>query len=76
MAHEDGFDLIGLTPWKKRRDKFQNNDNVNNNLDQVDCFAEMESPGLTGSPTSVKFIKKDETNAQSMKDMHMRMWWR
>jgi hypothetical protein len=66
--------MDGLVPWKKRRDKFQDSDNVSGMGDQVDCFDDMESPGLTGSPTEVKFIMKDETNAEAMKHLKLK-WW-
>lgn len=58
-----------LVPWKKRRDVHQDSDNVLGCGDQVEGFAEMEAPSLTGSPRSVKFIMKDETNAQAMKHL-------
>lgn len=66
--------LDGLVPWKKRMDSFQDNDHVSGMGDQVDTFDDMESPGLSGSPTEVKFIQKDETNAKAMNHMGFR-WW-
>jgi hypothetical protein len=59
--------MHSLVRWKRRRDRFQDSDNVSGMGDQVDCFEDMESPSLTGSPMSVKFIQKDETNAEAMK---------
>jgi hypothetical protein len=63
-----------LVKWKKRRDKFQDSDNVSGMGDQVDEFDEQGSVGLTGSPTEVKFIQKDETNAEAMKHLKLK-WW-
>ena len=62
-----------LVPWKKRRDKFQDSDNVSGMGDQIDSFEEREDPSLTGSPTEVKFIQKDETNAEAMR--HLKLKW-
>ena len=59
--------MESLVKWKRRRDLFQESDNVQSCGDQVDCFEDMESPSLTGSPMNVKFIQKDETNAEAMK---------
>ena len=67
--------LKGMVNWKHRRDNFQNSDNVKVNGDQIDCFEDVESPGLTGSPTEVKFIQKDETNADACRIMKIR-WWK
>jgi hypothetical protein len=66
--------MNSLVPWKKRRDRFQEGDNVSGCGDQVDQFDDMESPGLTGSLTTVKFIMKDETNAEAMKAFKSQ-WW-
>lgn len=67
--------MESLVSWKKRRDKFQDSDNFSGMGDQVNCFEDMESPSLTGSPKEVKFIQKDETNATAMKMMRMKSWW-
>jgi hypothetical protein len=69
------FRLQGLVSWKQRRDNFQNSDNVSGMGDQVDCFEDMESPSLTGSPIEVKFIMKDETNADAFKALKHKKWW-
>lgn len=67
--------MHSLVPWKKRRDKLQDNDNVSGCGDQVQDFDEQGYTSLTGSPKSVKFIMKDETNAESMTLMGIK-WWR
>ena len=65
-----------LVYWKKRRDKFQDSDNVTSMGDQVEGFADIESPSLTGSPMDVKFIMKDETNASAMKHLNIKPWFK
>lgn len=72
---KDSIDLVGMVPWRKRRDSFQNSDNVSGMGDQVDCFEDMEEPGLTGSPTEIKFITKDETNASAFRALKLKKWW-
>ena len=64
-----------LAPWKMRRDRFQEGDNVSGMGDNVDCFEDREEPGLTGSPKEVKFIQKDETNATAMRHLKIQ-WWK
>jgi len=72
---KEDFRLQGLVPWKQRRDMFQNNDNVSGMGDQVDGFQDMEDASLTGSPTEVKFIMKDETNADAFRALKHKKWW-
>lgn len=66
--------MDSLVPWKKRRDCFQDSDNVKGMGDQVEDDDEHGFPGLTGSPKEVKFIKRDETNAEAMKAFKSQ-WW-
>lgn len=72
----NNFECKGLVPWKKRRDLFQENDNVSGMGDQVSEFSERESPSLTGSPKFVTFMRKDETHANSLRTLNNgRGWW-
>ena len=64
--------MQSLVKWKKRRDCFQNSDNISGCGDQVDDFSEQGNIGLTGSPKEVKFIMKDETNAEAMKKLKIK----
>lgn len=64
-----------LVPWKKRADKFRDNDNVSGMGDQVGDFDEQGYARLTGSPKQVGFIRRDETNASAMRAMGGG-WWR
>jgi len=73
MAKSMGMDT--LVGWKRRRDLFQSSDNVSGMGDQVDCFEDMENPDLVGNPMDVKFIMKDETNAEVMRHLKIKPWW-
>ena len=64
--------MDSLVRWKKRRDRFQDSDRVEGMGDNVGDFDDMERPSLTGSPTEVKFISKDETNATAMRRLKIR----
>lgn len=66
--------MNSLIKWKKRRDRFQCSDNVSGMGDQVEEFDDMESPCLTGSPKEVKFIMKDETNAETKRKLKLKSW--
>lgn len=68
--------MESLVWWKKRVDKLQEGDNVCNDLDQVSDFDEQGYVDLTGSPTKVSFVMKDETNAETMKRLKFKGWWR
>jgi len=58
-----------LVKWKKRRDLFQESDNVSGCGYQVPEFSERESlgGGPIGSPKNVQFIMKDETQAETLR---------
>jgi len=56
--------MNSLVPWKKRRDVFNNSDIVSGMGDSVESFDDVERPCLTGSSKQVKFIAKDDTNAE------------
>jgi hypothetical protein len=71
---KNSFELRGLVSWKRRRDMFQNSDNVSGMGDQIEGLQDIEDASLTGSPTQVKFIMKDETNAEAMKALKLK-WW-
>ena len=77
MANKKGdrFRLEGMVPWKRRRDMYQNSDNVQGMGDQVEGIQDMEATSLTGSPTQVKFIMKDETNAEAFRTLKLKPWW-
>lgn len=64
--------MESLVKWKRRRDKFQDGDNVKGMGDQIDDFTDRESLGLTGSPKCCKFIIKDETQAEAMKALKIK----
>ena len=64
----------------KRRDKYQNSDQVSGMGDQIESFSEQNNVEMTGAPKSVKFIAKDETNFKAMKTMgasrkQIRQWY-
>jgi hypothetical protein len=67
--------MESLVKWKRRVDIMQDSDNVLGAGDQINDFQDRESPSLTGSPTEVKFIMKDDTNAEAMKHLKMKKWY-
>lgn len=68
--------LDSIVHWKSNPDKFQDSDNFSGMGDQSSDWDEFgKSPTLTGSPKSVNFISKDETNAASFRHMKMKRWF-
>ena len=59
--------MDSLVKWKRRRDLFQESDNVSGAGDQVGDFSEHGDVGLVGSSKDVQFIRKDETNAEALR---------
>ena len=66
--------MDSLVSWKRRRDFFQESDNVSGCGDQIEDFSEQGDVSLCGNPMGVKFIRKDETNAENLRKLKFKGW--
>lgn len=60
------FNMAELVPWKKKEERYFDNDEE---------LGEAKAPKFIKPPKEVKFIMKDETNAEAMKAMKIK-WWK